>query len=114
MALQSISQSENYECGKDNSHEGKYIIMDQESHEILALDEEIKSKLRDGKEQRFRDANDVLIQGSLKVKYQSTQTCPRLLTTQLQNNRRCISIAENILWNWDHCLSLSGNYNCQS
>ena len=32
--------------------------MEKESQEFLALDEEIKSKLRDGKEQRLRDVKE--------------------------------------------------------
>ena len=53
--LQSQSQSENDEC--THSHEGKWIV-EKESQEFLALDEEIKSKLRDGKEQRLRDVKE--------------------------------------------------------
>jgi hypothetical protein len=54
---QSQSQSETDECGKEDSHGGKWI-MEKESQEFLALDEEIKSKLRDGKEQRLRDVKE--------------------------------------------------------
>lgn len=40
-----------------NNHCGKWI-MDKESHEFLALDEEIKSKLRDGKKKRLEDVQE--------------------------------------------------------
>jgi hypothetical protein len=40
-----------------NNHCGTWI-MDKESHEFLALDEEIKSKLRDGKKKRLEDVQE--------------------------------------------------------
>jgi hypothetical protein len=45
------------DSNKINVHTGQWI-MEKESQEFLGLDEEIKSKLRDGKQQRLRDVEE--------------------------------------------------------
>mmetsp|Transcript_12950 Transcript_12950/g.24337 ORF Transcript_12950/g.24337 Transcript_12950/m.24337 type:complete len:454 (+) Transcript_12950:70-1431(+) len=50
-------QEEQQQQKQNSNHCGKWI-MDKESHEFLALDEEIKSKLRDGKKKRLEDVQE--------------------------------------------------------